>query len=331
MSLFQCLGMGTVTSTKDTNTNEIMVYVPALFPTAEGRLTTNVETVQKKSLNAAGETVTSDLMRSNAVPAIWKNMGDNNRLTSPDVREGSQVAIYHILGGNQLYWTTSGVNAETFRLETVINGWSANPNLSENTPFDVDNFYMMKVSTHEGLMAVRTSQANGEATVFDVQIDAKNGRVSVGGGNQSMFVIDDVEESLTYTNKSKSIARIEKKVATIKVDDAINLFSVEQLNIKTKTLRLQAEEAFIDIKKTKWLGDVEHTGDTEQVGDYTQEGDFDQTGDYTQVGDTMREGNSTTSGVVTGVEDVIAPPISLRFHKTSGVRGGPDTSSVPVP
>lgn len=317
-------------STKDTNTDEVMVYCPALFPTAEGRLTAESKEVEHTGVNASGEEVKHKNLRSNWVPAKWKNMGDNNRITSPDVREGSQVAIYHTIGGNQLYWTTAGVNQETMRLETVIYGWSGSPQLDENTPHNVDNFYQMKVSTHEGLIAVRTSQANGEATKFDVQIDAMAGRVSVGGANQSMFVIDDVEESLTYSNKSLSVVRIIKKIATINVDDAINFFSLLGLNIKTKKIQVQAEEAYLDIKKTYWLGDIEHTGNTEQVGDYTQEGDLTQTGDYTQTGDMNQTGNIESSGTVTGLTDVITPPVSLRTHVHIGVETGNGESGPPV-
>lgn len=331
MSLLHCLGVGTVTQTKETNTDTIMVYCPFLFPTAEGRTVNNVQQVEQTSLNAKGEEVKSNNLRSNSVPAKWMNLGDNNRITSPNVREGSQVAIYNVDGGNQLYWTTHGVNAETYRLESVLYGWASNPNLAENTPFDVDNFYTAKVSTHDGIFALRTSMSNGEKSKFDVQVDGMNGRVSVGGFNKGLFVLDDVESSLTYSNKEGSVARVVKKQAFIKTEDMIGFFAAETLNIKTKVIQVQADLAKIDIKKTQWLGDIEHTGNTEQTGDYTQEGDFTQVGDYTQEGNTIRDGNSTSTGIVTGLEDVIAPPISLRFHLTTGVRGGTDTSGPPTP
>lgn len=331
MNLFNCLGVGTVSSTKDTNTNEIMVYLPGFFPNADGRVTTNVQESEQVSQNANGDEVRSKTLTSNAVPAIWKNMGNNNRLSSPDVREGSQVAIYQVSGQNTYYWTLDGVNAETFRLETVVYGWSGSPQLSENTPFDVNNFYTMKVSTHDGLMAVRTSQANGELSAFDIQVDAMAGRMSVGASQGSTFVIDDTDQSFTYSNKPGSVVRVDKKKMTILVPDQLNLFAKEQINIRTKEINIQAEAMNVDVKLTKWLGRIEHTGDTQQVGDYTQEGDYFLEGDIQQTGDMNQIGDITSTGLITGLTDVMTAMISLNFHLTSGVQGGNGVSSVPLP
>jgi hypothetical protein len=331
MNLLNCLGVGTVSSTKDTNTNEIMVYLPGFFPNADGRVTTQVQEQEQVSVNASGDEVRSKTLTSNVVPAIWKNMGNNNRLTSPDVREGSQVAIYQVTGQNTYYWTLDGVNAETFRLETVVYGWSASPQLSENTPFDVNNFYTMKVSTHDGLVALRTSQANGELSAFDVQIDGMAGRMSVGASQGSMFVVDDTDQTFTYRNKPGSVVRVDKKKMSIFVPEQLNLFATEQLNIRTKELNIQAELMQVDVKLTKWLGRIEHTGDTEQHGDYTQTGDYNLTGDIDQTGDMNQTGDLTSTGTITGMTDVTTATISLNFHLTTGVRGGNDISGPPMP
>lgn len=308
-----------------------MVYCPFLFPQADGRNSAKTQQVERVSKNAYNEEVRSATLKSNSIPAIWKKMDDSNRITSPDVREGSQVAIYTVQGGNNYYWTLDGLNAETFRMETVLYGWSANPNLDANADFNVDNFYIMKVDTRTGIMTARTSMANNEPTRFDVILDGQNGTISWAGNEGSYLKFDDMERSFTYTNRDGAVFNITRETANLYLPDAVNLFADKQINIKTETLRIQAKEAFVDIPLTKWKGDFEHTGNTEQVGNYKQKGNFDQTGMYKHLGDVDRTGNSVSTGTVIGLTDVLTAVISLNLHIHGNVRNGDGVTSTPLP
>lgn len=312
MNLLQCIGVGVVTSTKETNTDEIMFYSPSLFPTAEGRATTSAKEVESKSKGVDGEEIVSRNLHSNALPATWLNMGDNNRITSPDVREGSKVAIYQVSGQNNYYWSSFGVNATTYRLETVIYGWSANPQVSENTEFDVDDFYIMKVSTHEGLISLRTSQRNGEATVFDIQVNAMDGNIAIAGDLKSYLVLDDVQRSMTYTNADGTVFTIDKETATFYSKDSLNLFTDKSINIKTKEINIQATLLNSDIGTTNWKGTFNHTGN------------------YNQVGDEVRTGSSSTTGLVSSATDCLSAGVSGKGHVHDGVDTGPYSTRPPV-
>jgi hypothetical protein len=331
MSLLQFLGVGTVTATKDTNTNEVMVYAPFLFPQAEGRLSANAERVERVSKNAAGEEVRSTALKSNSIPAVWRKMDNSNRISAPDVREGSKVSIYRIPGQNVYYWSLDGVNPDTFRMETVQYGWNANPHVGENGEFEVDNFYLLNFDTRNGLIQLRTSEANGEATTFDIQINTKTGTINFGGKNGSMLKYDDVERSFTYTNQDGSVLRVVKEEIIAHAPKSISLFTDQTVNLKTKTLKIQAEEAFVDIGVTKWKGRFEHTGDSTQLGDHDQVGRTSQEGNYIQEGDFTQDGNQVTFGLIIGTEDVRTSTVSLNLHPHSGVEGGKDTSGPPVP
>lgn len=331
MNLINHLGVGTVASTKQTNTNEIMVYLPSMAPAADGRVVATAKEVEKKSQNAYGEEVTSRVLTSNTFPAVWRAMGDSNRITPPDVREGSQVSIYQVAGQNTYYWTTFGINAETMRLETVVMGFQANPAQGDDTPFNIDNFYTMTVSTHEGFMALRTTQANGEKAAFEIKVDGMNGRVMIGGSGKNYLVKDDVAKSLTYVNADGTIFNVEKKKVNVYAKDAVTFSADESFNILTKVFNLkcekiaiQADEADIRITKTKWTGDIEQKGLFDQTGDYKQKGDYTQTGDYDQTG------NITSSGTIHAAIDVTSL-VSLNLHITSFVQGGQGTSGPPVP
>jgi hypothetical protein len=326
MNLINHLGVGTVASTKQTGTHEIMVYLPGFAPQADGRVVATAKEVEKTSQNAYGEETKSKVLTSNTFPAEWRAMGDTNRVTSPDVREGSQVSIYQVSGQNKYYWTTWGINAETMRLETVVMGFQANPAQGEDTPFNIDNFYTLTVSTHEGFMALRTTQQNNEKTTFEVKVDAMNGKIMIGGGYRNYLVFDDVARSFTYKNADESVFDINKKKITVVCEDSITFAPKETFSIKTTNFNLlcnkigiKADEADIHIGETRWNGNIIHTGD------------YDQTGDYTQAGDTNRTGNSTSTGTVIGAKGVFTALNSLDAHFHGGVRTGDGTTSQPVP
>lgn len=326
MNLINWLGVGKVTSTKNTNTKEIMVHLPSQAPTADGRGLTQVETKTETSLNAAGEEETSTTMVSNVVPAEWSSLGEPNRKTAPDVREGSSVAVYQVSGQNKYYWTTYGFSAETHRLETIVWGYSSNPSIDENTPFSVDDYYTVTVDTRSAVMSVRTSQANNEKSALEVRIDGGKGRVDFTGSSKSILCFDDHERSLTYRNKDNSVFSINKKKFLAVCEDSCTFNPTESfnlvtkvLNIQVKTVNVKASEANIAIPITNWEGDVKLKGNIDQEGDVNQQGDFTQTGD------------STSTGIVKGMTDVQTATVSLNTHMHPGVENGDGITAAPAP
>lgn len=326
MNTINWLGIGTVTGTKNTDTKEIMVHMPTKSATGDGRAVTKVEQVSQTSLNAAGETETSTTMVSNVVPAIWKPIGEPNRKTAPDVREGSQVMLYQASGQTKIYWTTYGLNAETFRMETIVWGFSGNPNIDEDAEFDVNDYYTVTVDTRSGFFGLRTTQANKEKSSMEFKIDGGNGRLDFRGSNGSLFSVDDFNSLLNYTNKEGTQIAVDKKKALFSAADSLMLHAENSISILTKTLAVQctdvlvkADTAKVAIPVTDWEGMINLKGDVNQTGD------INQTGDLVQIGDT------TSSGTVTGVTEVKTAAVRLNIHGHVAVRSGNDVSGPPLP
>lgn len=72
-------------------------------------------------------------------------------------------------------------------------------------------------------------------------------------------------------------------------------------------------------------------GDQTNVGNVQIDGSTAMTGNNTVGGSQLVQGSSHSSGDFSTEGDVKAGDISLKFHKTSGVRSGSDTSGEPVP
>lgn len=293
MSVLQFLGQGICAINKQTNTDMIYVYLPSLNPLASGQVKMSQQEVELKAQDSSGQEVKASTMRSNSYPAKWKNIGEPNRITPPDVREGTPVLIYQVTGSDVYYWTTWGQNVKTHRLETVIYGWSANPTIKENIEFNLEDFYTLYISTHTGAIRLRTTQKNGEKTTWDCTIDAKNGLWSVIGGIGNSFILNDIERSLTYINKDKSFFNVNKKVINVNATDKLNINAGTTINVETKFLNINVKEkTVVNCPETMWTGNIT------QKGNYIQTGDYTQTGNYMPTGNEIRQGNNTTSGFI---------------------------------
>lgn len=320
MNLINHLGVGTVASTKNTDTGEIMVHLPSLSPMADGRIVASAQQQQQSGYNARGELETSTVLTTNVIPAVWNSFGEANRKTPPDVREGSKVAVYQVGGQNQYYWTTSGFNSETFRMETVVWGYQSNPSLDENTPFNIDNFYTVQVDTRNGVMSARSTKNNGEKAGFDVRIDGGNGRVDVGGTEGTVFSIDDAQQTFTYANKPGLVLRADKKKFGLHAPDLIALSAIEKFTLFTKLFQLEAEEIEIKAKKARIA-----------IGETEWEGNIDLTGNIQQIGHFLQQGNTLSMGVIQALTAIKTALTDLDTHLTTEVRGGNDVSGPPLP
>lgn len=320
MNLINWLGVGTVAATKQTGTKEIMVHMPKNSPMADGRTVAHVESKEESAVNANGEPINVSTMISNVRPAQWNSFGEPNRLTPPDVREGSQVSLYQVGGQSTLYWTTNGFSGETHRLETIVWGFQANPNIDENTEFNVDNFYTITTDTRSGFMAIRTSKANNEKSGFEVKIDGGNGRIEAVGSNKSGIVMDDFNSKFIYTNREETLIGVDKKKVVIDAPDSILFNGDESVSVKTKVFTLQCEEINIQAKNAKVA-----------IGTTDWEGEVNLTGNLNHTGNTKQTGNTVSTGIVQGLSGVKTALTDLDTHGHLGVEGGNDTSGPPMP
>lgn len=312
MNVLQFVGTSIVASTKQTNSDEIFVYNPLLFPTADGGVNHDVARVQKTAQDANGKSVNTDMLKSNKiVPATWKPIGEPNRLTSPDVREGSQVALYQFMGDSDYYWTTFGFASDTMRLETIIYGWNGMPQIKEKSEFDLSKFYTMTISPRDGMMALRNSNANGEATIIETTFNFMEGHFTMAGAQKSLLIWDDVNHSFTYHNAEESVLTVDKDKFYAYAKGGIMLQTDESITTKSKQVVMEADQISITAQYTQI-----DCPDTQHNGNLTVDGSIDSTGDMTSQSTVTGQ-----AGVRTG------KGIDVDMHKHPNGNDGKDTGS----
>lgn len=322
MNVIQFLGQGVVAVNKNTNTYDIMVYLPGNAPETSGGVRANNTEVTSEGVDTTGNRVRVSSLRSNTVPATWRAMGEPNRVSAPDVREGTPVMIYTVGGTDKYYWTTWGMNLVTHKLETVMWGWSANPELTKDHEFDLKNYYTMSVSTHSGEMRIRTTDKNNEATTWDINLNAMAGFLSIVGGEESILNLNDVEHSLTYINKDGSSFCIDKEDMFIKLPKSFNLEAANKIEIYTQLMRLAIKDKLIvNCPETLWTGNIT------QVGDYNQKGSYNAEGSLTRMGSEKISGSVLAGGIASSAgASAIKVSVKINGDNIENSASGPSAS-----
>lgn len=325
MNVLECYGVGVVAMDKDTDSDEIQVYLPLHFPDADGEVVTTAETKKVDVESPTGDASSSTTLRSNSVPCKWMAL-NTNRVTSPDVRKGSKVVVYKFQGTNKYLWTYFGMDG-TLRLETVIYAYSASPKVDANTPVTPDNYYIFMISTHKKMIQLVTGQGNGEPTSYVVSLDTGNGQFGIVDGENNILSINSMEHAFSFINDEKSFLNIEKKNIALSCEQNMLLKGKEKIDMQCTDLTIKADKSVkIQTQKSTWIspeimiqGNITHQGNYNQQGNYTVEGNVGVQGAFSQFGGAGSvEGGWTIDG------------IRYLGHKHTGVRSGGDTSGGPT-
>ena len=319
MHLLECFGVGTVLENKDTNTDEVMVHCPMINSAADGEALGKVSEEKTSIKTPTGDTIASSGLSSNGIKMKWLPF-NTNRVTSPDVRVGSKVVVYKFQGTSKYRWMYFGMDG-TLRLETVINAYSASPNVNENSPLNTDNYYIFMMSTHKGQVSLLTGQGNGEPTSFNITLNTKEGKFNLLDGEENLLALNSMEHCWTMRNQDKSIFSINKKKILMSAEDEILMQAKNHFGIKTKKLDIVVDEVF-----------------NLQVGEQTNwkspkifiEGDITHKGNVTQQGNKQQEGSQKSTGQIESDTDCVSAGISGKGHLHGNVQGGKDKSGGPV-
>lgn len=291
MSQFQFYSVGIVAANKKPSSNDIEVIPMEETPMIDGEATDNIDKYTASGESTDGSSFEVEIDNTPSIRATWTPFGNTNRMTSPDVRRGERVAIYRFSDVDQYFWVDMETNRKLRRLETVVFGFSNNR--EENVPNDASSMYYFEVSTMKKLIHVHTAKNDKEPFEYDVQINTKDGCVTVKDDDGNSMVMDSPEERIELHNKSDSHLKIYKK--------NIDMVCDERMFLKCKDLIIDAS-ASIDVKTNAYTvkdNSYKHVNTTWKidvpVAEFTKKVD---TGSDMHIGgDNNIDGNNNVGGI----------------------------------
>ena len=208
ISKFHYYSLGIVAANKLLSSKDIEVTPIEISPMVNGEISDSATPITATSVDANGRVYSLTSNTTNSIKATWLPIGNSNRMTSPDVRRGEVVMIYRFADTDKFYWEVHENNMDLRKLETVIYAFS--DTTTEGAAIDATNSYFMEISTHKGVVHLHTSNTNGEACIYDIQLNAKTGFLQIMDDQGNFFKFDSVAGQITAANKNGSSLDINK-------------------------------------------------------------------------------------------------------------------------
>jgi hypothetical protein len=223
LSKLQFYSLGIVAMNKKLSVSTIEVTPVEEFPLLDGEITDNTDNYKSEFKNAQKEPFNLELKTTATVKAKWLPINNSNRRTSPDVRRGEHVILYRFADTDEYWWNTLQNDNTLRRLETVI--YSFNNLKVENIEDTADTSYWLEVSTHKKLMHVHTSKNDGEPFAYDIQINAKDGKLVITDDANNFIVINSKDSIIRAENTFGTFVEINKNIINMSASEAINMIT----------------------------------------------------------------------------------------------------------
>jgi hypothetical protein len=205
----------------------------------EEKLTYTVTTKNHQGIDKT-ESVTGAL----AIVAKWTSLGDANRMTAPDVIEGETVQILRVADSDQYFWVTIGREPLIRRLETVCYMYGNLSSGQRKIPWDKTSSYWTEVSTKEKHVKLHTSQSDGEAFGYDVEINTGQSFFSVEDTAGNQLKLDSANDEIMI--KLTAGASIRLKGNTITFTGELITSDSKQTVINGKSINVNGGDIVLE-------------------------------------------------------------------------------------
>lgn len=221
LSKLHICSIGVVAKNKSLKSRVIEVTPIEATPMANGELTDNTVSYKASAVDTQGSAYQVEVPTTNTVKATWLPMHSSNRVTAPDVRRGELVVLYRFADTDDFWWATLKDDLELRKLETVIYAFSGTR--EESAKPSAENTYFLEISTHNKLVHFHTSKADGEPFIYDIQINTKDGNITIRDDAGNYFSFDSKERQLELKNVDGTHIDLNKKDLTITVPETYTL------------------------------------------------------------------------------------------------------------
>lgn len=218
-TVFRIVSIGIVAENKAMFAKEVDVTPIESMSMLDGEIKSNPTAVESEGVDAHGKSFATRATVDSTVTATWLPWG-SNRVTPPDVRRGERVYLWQSADADKYYWTSSGLDDRLRKLETAIFAFSASSNETDSG-IDVDKCYFIEISTHQKLITLKTSSANGEPNEYTFQFNTGEGVVTLADDVGNYFELDSQERKLTLQNQDQSHVILDKTKISIKAIDEV--------------------------------------------------------------------------------------------------------------
>jgi hypothetical protein len=237
-SALSIYSVGIVAANKKLDSDLIEVVPTEHVSFVDGELTDNKEEIKVASENFDGSSWEETLVSTPSITAKWFPLGNVTRKTAPDVRRGEKVVLFKFGDADEYHWVEWDQGKKLRRLETI--SYALSNNSKEDIEDSPTTTYWLEWSTHRKLVHLHTSKNDGEPFAWDIQLDTKEGNLTIKDDDGRIIFIQSKEDKIHVENKAKSFIDIDKKNITIECKETLtinakDIITTARASIVTKT------------------------------------------------------------------------------------------------
>lgn len=221
VSAFHFYSLGIVAANKSLSSKDIEAVPIEHSSFANGELTDNASPVSTTAKDSKGAHYSAKTNTTASIKATWLPIGGSNRMTAPDVRRGETVMLYRFADTDEYHWTTCKDDMDLRKLETVIYAFSATTNEGAST--GADTSYYLEVSTHNKMIHLHTSIANGEPYAYDIQLNAATGFIQIQDDQGNFINFNTPDHRISIVNQDASLIEVNKTNINLSCTDTITM------------------------------------------------------------------------------------------------------------
>lgn len=220
-SKFYLYTIGEVARDKLLTSYQIEVFPSEILPnTTIDPASVNSNVVEVIDSNGGISSINVDKTRT--INCEWLPVGDSNRVTPPDVVAGEKVFVYRYSDTDLYFWTTTYVEIDLRKHETVTWLYS-NKQEKSDLSTATKNAYKFIVDTLNKFIEMFTNNNDGEYTTYNVKVNTKDGIIVIVDGKQNTFTLESQKDTLTIDLKNE-----------------LNIITTNKVNIKTTDINIEA-------------------------------------------------------------------------------------------
>ena len=244
ISSFVLYGLGRAANNKALNSRELEITPIEQLSMLDGELVSLPFDSEVSGERADGSSYTSKVMLNAALTAMWLPLGTHRRMP-PDIRRGERVFIYRYADTDQYYWKETGWDDHLRRLETVHLRISATPEQDADMD-DPSNYYHLAISSHDKLIHLETSRANGEVAKYALQFNLAEGVVALSDDHGNFCQLESVAKIWSMQNGDGTLWQLKKKEIYGYAPDKMHVIAENKIHFQTKDFLLETQTGNIE-------------------------------------------------------------------------------------
>lgn len=189
------------------------------------------------AIDATGASHQTKVTTDNTILATWFPQ-HSNRLSPPLMRRGERVQLYRYADSDRYLWAELGMDMALRAGEVAQYGWNATPDKAGGTPSKA-NSYFFEVNTLTGVVTFSTSKANNEKVSFTIQLNPKDGKLTVMDDMGQSIYIDSANHLVHLVNADQSSVTLDKQNIHVVCQDTLELNASNEVHLSTKTLLME--------------------------------------------------------------------------------------------